>query len=170
MSARSPSCVREIPTRWSRPTSAAAAVSSETAPRQSRDQVRSKLEIDEGIAVSLGENDRGEPQCPETDNKTAGHSRHDGLDRGVAQIPVGEKQTGQASRFSSLENFPGGQNRVTLRTGITPAIDPSEMRGGHVEVRGSTKENPRNAHHRVGAESEQRVGLKKTFRPGSIPE
>ena len=112
--------------------------------------MRLKLEVDEGIAVSLSENDGARHQGPGRGHNPARQTRHRGFDVGLAQRPVREHH--EEGDDADLQHFARGQNRVAMRV---PAEHSAQHSRGDGEIRGAEK-NPRDTDCAIGNETEQK--------------
>ena len=98
--------------------------------------MRLKLEVDEGIAVSLSENDGAGHQGPGSGHDPARQTRHRRFDVDFAQRPVREHH--EESHDADLQHFARGQNRVAVRVAAEHAAQHSR---GDGEIGGAEK-NP----------------------------
>src|SRR4051812_29284363 len=116
-----------------------------TTPRQGSGGItRSKLEVDEGIAVSLVENNGAPHEEPNTGYDPPWRTRHRSFQRDVAQQPVRDEQRDRNDRY--LQDLAGTQKRVACRE---PAEHSRDHSVGDFEVR-SAEVNPRDQDGDVG--------------------
>src|SRR4051812_32101635 len=131
-------------------------------PRHGRSGItrwNSKLEIDEGIAGALREDQRAGHEEPRCRHDPAGQTRDGGFERDVAQRPVrNEKEKGYDS---DLQNLPRGQDRVSM--GVTPEHSGDQAAGGFEVSR--PKINPRDQHCDVSRQADEQL-KGETLRPG----
>src|SRR6266566_5637802 len=111
-----------------------------------RRRMRLKLEVDEGIAASLSENNRAGHQGPCRCYNPARQTHHGGFDIAVAQRPMHENHSGVDER--DLEHFTRTKDGVAVRVSAKHAAQHSR---GNREIRRS-KKYPRNANSSVSSE------------------
>src|SRR5882762_7446291 len=75
-------------------------------------RMRLKLEVDEGIAISLSENDGASHQGPGSGYDPARQTCYRGFDVAVPQRPMHQHHAG--SDDGDLQHFAGGKNGVAL--------------------------------------------------------
>src|ERR1044071_9138179 len=91
---------------------------------------RSKLEVDECIAVALGENDRASHEEPEGGDGPSGETGHGCLDRDVAQSPMGREEENRDD--ADLQDFASAEKGVAVRI---PAEHAADHAAGGLEIR-----------------------------------
>ena len=119
---------------------------------------RLELEIDEGITVSLSENDGASHCCPHTRDTPTRDALHGCFDVRVAQRPVRDHH--EESDDADLEHFTRTKNRVGMRVTAEHAAQHSRSDG---EIR-RAKENPRQTNRGVRCQAKQDLHG-KIFRP-----
>src|SRR2546423_7318988 len=112
-----------------------------------RRSLRLKLEVDEGIAASLSENDGAGHERPCGCYDPARRTHHGGFDIAIAQKPMHQNHSGGHKR--DLQHFARSKNGVPVRM---PAKHAAQHSRGNREVRCS-KENPRNANSSISGEA-----------------
>src|SRR6476646_8174166 len=112
-----------------------------------RRSLRLKLEVDEGIAASLSENDGAGHERPRGCNEPARQTRHGGFDIAIAQKPMHKNHPRSDKR--DLQHLARGKNGVAVRMSAKHAAQHPR---GNREVRCS-KENPRNANSNISGET-----------------
>src|SRR3984893_6633519 len=110
-------------------------------------RMRLKLEVDEGIAVSLSENDGASHQGPRRGYNPTRQTRHRSFDVAVAQRPMHQHHAG--SDDGDLQHFAGRKNGVAVRVSAKHA--PQHSRGDS-EI-GRSKKHPRDADRGIRSES-----------------
>src|SRR6267378_551695 len=111
-----------------------------------RRSLRLKLEIDEGIAASLSEDDGAGHEGPCRCYNPARHTHHGRFDVAIAQGPVHENHPGGDER--DLQHFTRSKNGVAVRISAKHATQHSR---GNREIRRS-KKYPRDANGSVSGE------------------
>src|SRR6266404_468899 len=91
-------------------------------------RMRLKLEVDEGIAVSLSENDRASHQSPGRGYDPAWQTRHRGFDVAVPQRPMQQHHAGGDD--GDLQHFARGKDGVAVRVAAKHA---AQHAGGDTE-------------------------------------
>src|SRR6266550_880059 len=111
-----------------------------------RRRMRLKLEVDEGIAASLSENNRTGHKGPYRCDNPARQTHYGGFDIAIAQRPMHENHPGGDER--DLQHFTRSKNCVAVRVSAKHAAQHSR---GNREIRCS-KKYPRDANGSVSGE------------------
>src|SRR6266576_7156139 len=111
-----------------------------------------KLEIDEGIAVSLSKNDGAGHERPGCGHHRARQARHRGFDVAIAQPAVRQNHTDRND--ADLPHFAGGKNGVAVSVSAKHA---GEHPPGDGEI-GGAKKYPCDANSEIGGKAGEKPG------------
>src|ERR1700682_2241910 len=106
-------------------------------------RMRLKLEVDEGIAISLSENDGASHQGPGRGYDPARQTRYGGFDVAITQRPMQQHHAGGDD--GDLQHFARGKNDVAVSVS---AKHTAQHAGGDGEI-GRAKKHPGEADRRI---------------------